>query len=97
MERHGLLLVDEMSTRESVQVLSRSLTYTGLIDFGEEEINEEVLEIIAAKKDKQNNKGKRDRKNKKTIENKTKTTTDDVNRIVEIKADHANNFIPTIV
>ncbi len=35
-ERHGLLLFDEMSIRESVAVCSRTLTYTGLTDFGEE-------------------------------------------------------------
>lgn len=35
-QRHRLLLVDEMGTRTSVLVNSQNLTYTGLIDFGEE-------------------------------------------------------------
>ncbi|XP_071640111.1 uncharacterized protein [Temnothorax longispinosus] len=32
--RHGILLLDEMSTRESVSVATKNLTYKGLIDFG---------------------------------------------------------------
>lgn len=34
-QRHGVLLVDEMSVRESVNVTSENLTYTGLVDFGD--------------------------------------------------------------
>lgn len=37
IQRHGILIFDEISLRESVTVNSRSLTYTGLIDFGEED------------------------------------------------------------
>lgn len=36
MERHGVILFDEISTRESISVDSKSLTYKGLIDFGED-------------------------------------------------------------
>ncbi|CAI6368522.1 unnamed protein product [Macrosiphum euphorbiae] len=35
-QRHGLLVFDEISTRESIAVNSANLTYTGLVDFGEE-------------------------------------------------------------
>lgn len=34
--KHGILLIDEIGTRESVAVNSQTLTYTGLIDFGED-------------------------------------------------------------
>lgn len=33
-ERHGILLIDEMATRESVNVKSKTLTFSGLVDFG---------------------------------------------------------------
>lgn len=36
MQQHGILLVDEMSTRKSVRVKAQNLTYTGLIDFGKD-------------------------------------------------------------
>ncbi|XP_063986279.1 uncharacterized protein LOC135167229 isoform X2 [Diachasmimorpha longicaudata] len=36
MQRHGLLLLDEMATRESITVDTKSLTYRGLQDFGED-------------------------------------------------------------
>lgn len=35
-QRHGILLLDEISTRESVSVNSKELTYKRLIDFGNE-------------------------------------------------------------
>ncbi|CAI6374501.1 unnamed protein product [Macrosiphum euphorbiae] len=35
-QRHGLLVFDEISTCESIAVNSANLTYTGLVDFGEE-------------------------------------------------------------
>lgn len=37
LQKDGVLIFDEISLRESVAVNSRSLTYTGLIDFGEED------------------------------------------------------------
>lgn len=37
MQKHGVLLVDEMKVRESVNVCSTNLTYTGLVDFGDNE------------------------------------------------------------
>lgn len=40
-ERHGILLIDEMATRESVQVKSKSLTFTDLIDFGNDNLKAE--------------------------------------------------------
>lgn len=40
-ERHGILLLDEMATRESVQVKSKSLIFTGLVDFGDENLKAE--------------------------------------------------------
>ena len=33
MEKHGLILVNEISTRTSLSVNSRNLTYNGLVDF----------------------------------------------------------------
>lgn len=33
-QKHGVLLLDEISLRESVAVNSATLTYTGLVDFG---------------------------------------------------------------
>ncbi|XP_046396738.1 uncharacterized protein LOC124163713 [Ischnura elegans] len=36
MERHGILSIDEIHLRENVSVCSKSLTYKGLIDFGED-------------------------------------------------------------
>lgn len=33
-ERHGILLIDEMATRESVHIKSSNLSVTGLVDFG---------------------------------------------------------------
>lgn len=38
-QRHGILLVDEMGTRTSILVNSQNLTYTGLVDFGEENVS----------------------------------------------------------
>lgn len=35
-DRHGVILIDEMATRESLGVNAGTLTMTGLIDFGEE-------------------------------------------------------------
>jgi len=34
LQKHGIILFDEMSVRESLSVCSTSLTYKGLIDFG---------------------------------------------------------------
>lgn len=36
LERHGVILFDEISTRESISVDSKNLTYKGLIDFGDD-------------------------------------------------------------
>lgn len=36
IEKHAILLLDEISTRESVNVNTKNLTYTVLIDFGDE-------------------------------------------------------------
>ena len=36
LQRHGLLLLDEISLRKSISVKSSDLTYTGLVDFGED-------------------------------------------------------------
>ncbi|KMQ91913.1 hypothetical protein RF55_8168 [Lasius niger] len=36
LKRHGILLVDEISLRESISVVSSDLTYRGLVDFGED-------------------------------------------------------------
>jgi len=37
LQKHGVLIFDEISLRESVALNSKSLTYTGLLDFGEED------------------------------------------------------------
>lgn len=34
MQRHGVLLLDEINLRKSISVCSRNLTYSGLTDFG---------------------------------------------------------------
>lgn len=34
VQKHGVLLLDEISLRESISVNSATLTYTGLVDFG---------------------------------------------------------------
>jgi len=36
MQTHGIILVDEISVREALTVCSKTLTYKGLIDYGEE-------------------------------------------------------------
>ena len=36
LQRHGFLLLDEISLRESISVKSSDLTYTGLVNFGED-------------------------------------------------------------
>lgn len=45
-QKHGILLVDEISVRESITVCSKSLTYRGLVDHGEDykasDINEKA-------------------------------------------------------
>lgn len=43
-ERHGILLIDEMATRESVQVKSNNLTFTGLVDFGDYNVKAESFD-----------------------------------------------------
>lgn len=45
-QKHGLLIFDEISLRESVSVNSKTLSYTGLIDFGEED--EELKDLPKA-------------------------------------------------
>lgn len=45
-ERHGILLIDEMATRESIHVKSKNLTFTSLVDFGN---NDERLKILKTK------------------------------------------------
>lgn len=37
-QKHGVILLDEIHLRESINVNSKNLTYTGLIDFGSEGI-----------------------------------------------------------
>lgn len=34
IQKHGILLLDEIATRESISVHTKSLTYKGLVDFG---------------------------------------------------------------
>lgn len=34
VQKHGVILLDELHLRESIDVNSKRLTYTGLIDFG---------------------------------------------------------------
>ncbi|EFN85675.1 hypothetical protein EAI_00101, partial [Harpegnathos saltator] len=36
MQRHGVLLLDEINLRKSISVCSKTLTYSGLVDFGDE-------------------------------------------------------------
>lgn len=36
-QKHRLILFDEMSVRESLSVNSKTLTYSGLVDFGADE------------------------------------------------------------
>jgi len=38
IQKHGVILLDEIYLRESVNVNSKNLTYTGWIDFGSENI-----------------------------------------------------------
>lgn len=45
-QKHGLLIFDEILLRESVSVNSKTLSYTGLIDFGEED--EELKDLPKA-------------------------------------------------
>ncbi|KAL5239310.1 hypothetical protein ACI65C_006720 [Semiaphis heraclei] len=35
-QKHGILLVDEISVREAITVFSKSLTYRGLVDYGKD-------------------------------------------------------------
>lgn len=46
MQKHGIILVDEISVREALTVCSKTLTYKGLVDYGEEykatDINEKA-------------------------------------------------------
>jgi len=35
-QRHGMLIYDEIMLRESIDVDSKTLTYTGIEDFGQE-------------------------------------------------------------
>lgn len=49
-ERHGILLVDEMATRKSLNVKSTNLTYRGLIDFGDEELNQAEINRLRSKR-----------------------------------------------
>jgi len=37
MQRHGLIVFDEISVRENLAVKSRTLTYAALVDFGKED------------------------------------------------------------
>lgn len=36
MQRHGVLLLDEINLRKSISVCSKTLTYSGLVDFGDD-------------------------------------------------------------
>lgn len=36
MQKHGIILVDEISVREALTVCSKTLTFKGLVDYGEE-------------------------------------------------------------
>jgi len=50
MQKHGIILVDEISVREALTVCSKSLTYKGLVDFGEDykasDINEKATSCL---------------------------------------------------
>lgn len=37
-QKHGLLILDEISLRQSISVNTKTLTYSGLIDFGSEDL-----------------------------------------------------------
>lgn len=37
MQKHGLIVFDEISVRENLAVKSRTLSYSGLVDFGKED------------------------------------------------------------
>lgn len=43
-QRQGVLLLDEMHTRESVSVNTTNLSYTGLVDFGDENVATDLSE-----------------------------------------------------
>ena len=58
MQKHGVLLIDEMSTRQSISVESQTLTYKGLVDFGDEDLNKECIQRISEKLNKDNVKNK---------------------------------------
>lgn len=36
MQKHGIILFDEMSVRQAISVCSKTLTYKGLVDFGDD-------------------------------------------------------------
>jgi len=50
IQKHGIILVDEISVREALTVCSKSLTYKGLVDFGEDykasDINEKATSCL---------------------------------------------------
>ena len=50
LQKHGFLIFDEMSTRESINVSSQTLTYDGLLNFGDEAIEKECIANIKKKK-----------------------------------------------
>ena len=41
LQKHGVLLVDEIGVRKSLNVKSGTLTYQGLVDLGDEQLNED--------------------------------------------------------
>lgn len=43
-ERHGILLIDEMATRESIHVKSTNLTFIGLVDFRNSDLKAKSFE-----------------------------------------------------
>lgn len=50
IQKHGIILFDEMSVRQSISVCSKTLTYKGLVDFGDHkkanDINEQATQAL---------------------------------------------------
>lgn len=45
MQKHGIILIDEISVQEALTVCSKSLTYKGLVDYGEDYRAKHINEI----------------------------------------------------
>jgi len=44
MQKHGIILFDEMSVRQAISVCSKTLTYKGLVDFGKDKKANDIKE-----------------------------------------------------